>query len=273
MCKTSVTSTQTKPIRDNPTSQWERSIVDLEETLQGTEFRHNLPFIPVSSIAAQYYCELKVDHEYTHGEVPSEAKQEGSTLHDQLLEMESTTRENLIQQVKERPICIASFLIGAKINGLTIAGIPDAIVFVKGKPTILLELKTTKRELRLWKDQEVQAKTYALLLERMGFDCSSLQIVVAKIKRSKELQPETKVEFLRKLIKSLLDRDHTRHKIEGLLSDKSQLFTLTYNHEEILKELEWAKQYWLEKREPIPTNQAGKCRACEFKTICPASLA
>lgn len=208
---TRLASTDSNPTRENASLQWEQSILELEETLQGTEFRHKLPFIPVSSIAGQYYCELKVDHEYTQGEVPSEAKEEGSILHEQLLEMQSTTRENLIHQVKERPICIASFLIGAKVNGLAIAGLPDAIVFVKGKPTILIELKTTKGELILWKDQEIQAKTYALLLENMGFDCSSLQIVVAKIKRSKELQPETKVEFLRKLIKTLLHQDPSRH--------------------------------------------------------------
>lgn len=266
-------STHPNPAGDDASMQWEQSIQGLDETLQGTEFRHKLPFIPVSSIAAQYYCELKVDYEYTHGEVPSEAKQEGSIIHDQLLEMEGTTRDNLIQQVKERPICIASFLIGAKVNGLTIAGLPDAIVFLKGKPKLLIELKTTKGELILWKDQEVQVKTYALLLESMGFDCSSLQIVVAKIKRSKELQPKIKTVFLRKLVKSLLDQDQTRHHVGGLPPEESQLFTLPYKHEDMIKELEWAKQYWLEKREPIPTNQAGRCRACEFKNMCPASLA
>jgi len=32
-----------------------------------TTFRHDLSFVPVSSIAGQYYCEVKVDHEYVRG--------------------------------------------------------------------------------------------------------------------------------------------------------------------------------------------------------------
>ncbi len=252
--------------------QWERSVLELEETLGGVEFRHKIPFVPVSSIAEQYYCELKVEHEYTQGEVPSEAKEEGTVLHEQFLEMEETTRANLIQQLKDRHVSVASFLIGAKVSGLTIAGLPDAVVFLKGVPAFLVELKTSKGELVLWKDQEVQAKTYALLLDAMGFDCSSLQIVVVKIRRSRELQPEMKKEFLRTLVKLLLGKSPVPEQLGVVPSGESRIFTLAYKREDILRDLEWVKQYWLGNRDPIPTNQAGKCRACEFNEICPASL-
>ncbi len=43
----------------------------------------------------------------------------------------------------------------------------------------------------------------------------------------------------------------------------------SYNREDALKDLGWAKDYWLNKREPIPTKRQNKCLACEYRNVCP----
>ena len=51
-------------------------------------FRHGASFVPVSSIAEQYYCEYKLENEFALGEIPTEAKESGTTLHVELMPME-----------------------------------------------------------------------------------------------------------------------------------------------------------------------------------------
>ncbi len=150
---------------------WEDNLTRLNETLKEGSFRHGVTFVPVSSLAEQYYCELKVEHEFIQGEVPTEAKTEGSLVHDQVFEMQKTSLAKLIKTIRSRPAAIASFLIGAKIAEINFAGIPDAVFFEGGRPRYVIELKTTTGDPGVvWQDHEVQAKTYGLLLDCMGFD-------------------------------------------------------------------------------------------------------
>ena len=52
-----------------------------------------------------------------------------------------------------------------------------------------------------------------------------------------------------------------------------KVFLLTYEVQDALKEIEWAQDYWLNKREAVPTTQVAKCRVCEFNDLCQSSLA
>lgn len=106
---------------------WEKNLRSLSETLSATgEFRHGIPFIPVSSIAGQYFCELKVDHEYTKGEIPSEAKAEGVSMHMELLAMKKTNLDRIIEGIQKKLIHMASFPVVARFKDLIIGGKPDS---------------------------------------------------------------------------------------------------------------------------------------------------
>lgn len=41
-----------------------------------------------------------------------------------------------------------------------------------------------------------------------------------------------------------------------------------YNRERIKKELEWALDYWLSKRQPVQTTFLKRCDSCEFNGTC-----
>jgi len=236
---------------------------------QGQSFRHGISTVPTSRIAGQYYCEQKVEMDYLHGEIKTEAKTEGEKLHEQMIRMRKTTVDNLIKHIKKRKIQVATFPIIAKFSELVIVGMPDAIVFLKRTPSYLIELKTTKGDTsRLWKDQLVQVGTYALILEEMGFDCSKLKLVVIRTRRQEGLSAQYKQDLLRTSITGLLK--------EGEKTPASRLGSTThiidYNKENVIADLRWAEAYWLSQREPIPTRNVAKCRSCEFNDICPHSL-
>jgi len=236
---------------------------------QGQSFRHGISMVPTSGIAEQYYCEQKVEMEYLHGEIETEAKTEGEMLHEQMIRMTKTTLGNLIKSIKKRKILVASFPIFARFSGLVIVGVPDAIVFFKGTPMYLIELKTTKGDTsRLWKDQLVQVCTYGLILEEMGFDCSKLKLVVIRIRRQEGLSARYKQNLLRTSITDL------RKGGQKTTTSKAGLTThiIDYNKQDVIADLRWAEAYWLSQREPIPTQNTAKCRSCEFDDMCPHSL-
>jgi hypothetical protein len=65
--------------------RWDDSMRNFKAQLQrGQTFRHGITMVPTSGIAQQFYCEQKVEMEYLHGEIETEAKTEGERLHEKL---------------------------------------------------------------------------------------------------------------------------------------------------------------------------------------------
>jgi predicted RecB family nuclease len=245
---------------------------NFKELLQaGQSFRHGISIVPTSGIAEQFYCEQKVEMEYIHGEIETEAKTEGERLHEQLIQMTKTTRADLITSIKREKVLVASFPIYAKYAGLVIVGVPDAVVFLKGIPSHLIELKTTKGDTSvLWRDQLLQAQVYGLILDEMGFDCSKLKLVVLRVRRQNGFSDESKERFLNESIRELLNGldKTTTNKADG-----STINIVSYSKQDMLSEFNWAQGYWLSQRGPQPSQSIAKCRVCEFSEMCPQSLA
>jgi hypothetical protein len=250
--------------------KWVDSLLHIKElTTTNVEFRHGIHFIPASSIAEQYYCEQKVEMSYTVGDIETEAKVEGKAIHDALLQMKRTTLKNLVRNVQTKDLYIACFTILARFSDMILAGRPDAIVFVRRLPAFILELKTTDGDIsRLWGDEKVQAMVYGLILDQMGFDCSRLKLVIVKQRRNRYLMDEGyKKRFLSRIVSTLLGKAKLIFP-----RDVMHLHVLDYNRGEAVEDVEWAMDYWLSKREPIPTRNASKCRSCEYALACPMSL-
>ena len=57
--------------------------------------------------------------------------------------------------------------------------------------------------------------------------------------------------------------------------DKGESISFTYQFDRtnIIKDLDWAMNFWLGKREAIPTKVKAKCGACQHKELCVTSLA
>jgi hypothetical protein len=255
--------------RRNSAVNWKESMT--EPLRPRTVFRFDQAFVPVSSIAQQYYCEEKVEQEFIHGEVPSEAKDEGTRLHEQVLEMKKVELEELIELIETAPRAITSFGLHAQIGGIDVVGVPDAVITEKARPRWLIELKTTRGDpTRLWNDQLVQARVYGLLLDRMGFDCSRLQLVLVRWRQDDiAASAGGKDAMLTRVANALYGgKTATLESEHGM-----KFFTFPHDRKEAESAVAWAQGYWLSSRDPVPTTIPGKCRACEFSARCPHSLA
>jgi len=228
--------------------------------------KHDLPFIAVSNIAEQYYCEQKVENRYLTHQMPRLRKQEGSELHEIILGRRMTTKD-IISKIEALPTYITSFPTEAKYRGIVIAGRPDAILFQRGNPRFVIELKTTSgNPVRMWRSQVVQAGVYGFLLEEMGFNCSDLQLAVVRLRRNDDAKAETKREFI-STITSVLLLKRTKD-LERIYLGNVRCDCFQYERISVLQELNWVLGYWLSERQPMAARNAAACSYCEFKAIC-----
>lgn len=136
----------------------------------GKKVRHNLSRVYVSNVLEQYYCELKVENKHIERKVTATGiKRRGQELHDAILGIHRTSCGEMISRIESIPTYTTSFPLVAKYRNVVIAGRPDAITFLRGKPRLITELKTTcGNSLRIWRNQIIQAGIYAFLLDEMG---------------------------------------------------------------------------------------------------------
>ncbi len=234
------------------------------------EFRHNTSFVAVSSIAGQFYCEYKVENEFAFGEVPTEAKDTGTELHDELIPQVTITKEQFVKLVERKKQSFAVLRVWGEVGGLRIVGMPDHIVWSEGKPLWLVELKTTKGDPNsLWPDQLNQIRIYALLLDLMGFDCSRLGLALVRL-RTEGLSEEERGVWVQRV------SDHLQSgkvgELETRYRNEMRVHVLSHDRSAAVASVMEKRGYWLGEREPTSSTSVGKCRACEYNSVCPKSL-
>jgi PD-(D/E)XK nuclease superfamily len=233
-------------------------------------FRFKEPFISASSIAQQYYCEAKVEQEFIHGDLPTEVKELGSDLHDEVFAMEPVELEDLIHKIETAPRLTTTFGLHGRLGALDVVGTPDAVVFEGGVPRYIIELKTTKGDpSRLWKEQETQVRIYGALMEAMGFDCTGLELVLVRWKQDDLRDSEQKGAALELITDSLFEKSTSS--LEKQLGMKFFLFP--HSVSALRDDISWASGYWMQTRELEATDNPNKCRACEYNQMCQYSLA
>jgi len=121
----------------------------------------------------------------------------------------------------------------------------------------------------LWEDQENQARIYGLLLERMGFDCSRLQLAVVRLK-SGELGEDEKRRWIAEVSGALLEGKTMW--LEVRRPGRMKVHLLKHEPAKAEKAVASKAGYWLGEREPTSSSSVGKCRACEYSSSCPKSL-
>lgn len=240
------------------------------------KLRHDLPWIKISDIAEQYYCEFKVELSYSIGEVSTQDKEEGIYIHQQF-EGEKIEVEQLIQNILKLPIYLCAFPVYLGWEGIVVGGSPDGIFFFNSKPRYLIELKTTSGSVnKIWDSEIVQAELYGLGLEFMGFDCSQLDCIIVKLNRKEFGNNEERIQanLLKQLIKQLMRKPERKRSI----STGCMYHLFEYSREDAIEDLKRALGYWRMERNPIrgglkrhdsiPVNNANKCKKCEFNRNC-----
>ena len=233
-------------------------------------FRHGASFVAVSSIAEQFYCEYKIENQFALGEIPTEAKDRGTVLHDELLPTEKISLTEFVELVSGKEPSLAVLNVWGYVGGLKILGTPDHIIWKDGKPIWLVELKTTRGDIApLWEDQESQARIYGLLLDLMGFDCTKMKLAVVRLK-SGELDDEDKRRWIVRVSKSLIDGKEKE--LESKYAGLMKVHVLNHDRPAAARAVDSKAGYWLGAREPTSSTSVGKCRACEYNSVCPKTL-
>ena len=228
----------------------------------GGKLRFNRSAIVASDIAEQFYCEKKVEMEYLHGEVETEAKNIGTEAHEKLTEDSRKVKtEQLWQDIHgDRPILALEMFLLAKYNDVILAGKPDSVLFARGFPLVVFEYKFSRSGIA-YPSYHVQAQTYGVLLENMGFDTSRLfyALVVA--------DPETRGS--RKLRQNVMRTIMGNSPTEATHSvDDAKIYFCKFNRARAEKDLGWALEFWSKSREAESTSNQNKCAKCEYQTYC-----
>jgi hypothetical protein len=235
------------------------------------EFRHGTGVVGVAALAGQFYCEYKTENEFTVGEIPTEAKDDGTELHDELMPTEKIAPEDFAKLVGGSGPIFAVLGLWGEVGGLRLVGMPDHLVWSEGRPLWLLELKTTRGDpAPLWEDQENQARIYGLLLDQMGFDCSSLRLAVIRLRsfalgkgEVRDWATRVSLALMEGKVEELEERYHGSMKVHILRHDRGVAEAA----------VEAKRGYWTGEREPTSSQSIGKCRACEYGQVCTKSLA
>jgi len=233
-------------------------------------FRHGTSFVAVSTIAGQFYCEYKVENEFAFGNVPTEAKDQGTNLHDELIPQEPITEKQFADLVSRKQLSYAVLNVWGTVGGLRLMGTPDHIVWSEGRPLWLVELKTTRGDpASLWPDQMNQTRIYGLLLELMGFDCSRLRLALVRLKAG-ELTDEDRRLWTERVSTHLESR--TLAELEAEYRGAMKLHLLDHDRAVAEASVMGKRRYWLGEREATSSESPGKCKACEYGAVCPKSL-
>lgn len=251
-------------------NKWREQLESLDALFK--EFKHNrekvcrLRFgrsvIAASDIAEQFYCEKKLEMEYFHGKVETEAKATGTVAHEKLTEDSvKVKREQLWQEIYgDKPVFALEMFLLAKYGNAFLAGKPDSVLFRQGFPLVVFEYKFSRSAVD-YLSYHVQAQTYGILLENMGFDTSRLfyAIVVAdlKTKGSRELRQAVVSTVLKNELK---DATH--------VIDDATIYFCKFNRVSADKNLTWAFEFWSNERGAEPASNQNKCTRCEYQAEC-----
>lgn len=226
------------------------------------ELRFDSHIVLASDVAEQFFCERKVEMQYLHGEVETEAKTIGTEAHEKLLQDSVRIRRmELWQEIYgKKPVFALEMLLLAKHKDVVLAGRPDSVLFQRGFPLIVFEYKFTKSRIA-YMTHHVQARAYGLLLRNMGFDTSRLFYAIVTA------DPEARHD--RELKRRVVDAVVKNGPKENVLSIQNALIHFhRFNEADADKDLNWAIEFWKKSREAILTNNPNKCKNCEYKVEC-----
>jgi CRISPR/Cas system-associated exonuclease Cas4 (RecB family) len=223
--------------------------------------RFNRCSVSISSIAQQFYCEKALELSFEHPLPPTERMLQGEQGHESITSqaIPISKEESIKEAIKEKRVCIYEFGIGWEHNGIPIIGLVDEAWFEEGSAVLVVERKFSN-SLRVYEPYQVQAQLYCLGLGEMGFNNTNILYKIAVHNR----------------------RCHNCQKIEShscpVLSGNANTYkcdlgeamisVFRFDKQKAISDLEWASDYWLGKREAIPSRNPAKCRACQYRGLC-----
>ncbi len=228
--------------------------------------RHGKEHVEVSLLAEQLSCELRVEYDLRRGRLPARARREGRELRRGLVGVRCESVDEVIAGIESGRPVIARLPLAAEVRGVAIVGVPDAVLFLESKPALLMSLRAMAGRLEPSRSEVAAVKIYALLMEEMGFDCSSLEVAVVRLLR-------VSVDGAWELgLHRLVAQAYASKRSLKLLSQHPHLraYLYGYSRGEVARDVLRALEYWRGEREPEPTDSPQACGSCPYVERCEA---
>lgn len=233
------------------------------------ELKFDRRYVIPSDIGSQFYCEQKLEQEYITGKIITDEMVQGVEGHGRIVEdFKPVTMEKAWRDMyTKKKIALAEFILIAPYKEVFLIGRPDVIFFVGGNPLLLFEFKFSRYDSDFLA-RHAQAQSYGLIMREIGFDVKNLfySIVVFKPEMLKErkfiktIPPKIITEFLSGSFGSLESNSKSYGDVKAYMHK--------FHGEQAEKHVDWALEYWTNKREACYTEQIGKCHSCEYKQEC-----
>jgi hypothetical protein len=170
-------------------------------------------------------------------------------------------REELWRKIYgDKPVFALEVFLLAKYGDVILAGKPDSVLFHRGFPLVVFEYKFSRSEVA-YTSYYVQARTYGVLLQNMGFDTTRLfcAIVVA----------EPKTRGSRELRQNVMSNVAKNGPMEAVISiQDAKIYINRFDVAIAEKDLAWALEFWKNRREAQLARNKNKCERCEYRVNC-----
>ena len=212
-------------------------------------------------MAAQFYCEKKVELQYIYGTIETKSKRLGTEAH-LLLTKESgkVNRQCLWEKIySSKPVFALEMFLLAKYGDLFLACKPDSVLFRNGYPLALFEYKFSKASIA-FPSYYVQAQHisyYSIRWVLMWIVCFMQFYSWPKDQGNSEFRARQVISNRSKI---------AIHSIEG-----GKIYINRFNSVCAEMDLTWALEFGSKKREAKATNNPSKCDKCEYKFQCQQS--
>ena len=219
-----------------------------------------LPRLAVTRIASQFYCEKKLELELIFGRKPNLKMRLGTQGHSyQIKDKESIPRKKLLEIINQgEKIDAFEFFLSSDYHNFRISGRTDGVKFHNRIPLFLWDYKFSGND-KIEKHHTVQTALYCYLLQNHEFDTSKLKYAVIKLPFATRNSSE--IINIHNSIFEKLEKDIILIKTS---SGNIKTYVYSFDEKSIIKDLDWALQYWNKEREAIPTTDSKKCTNCRF---------
>ncbi len=210
--------------------------------------RHSLPYVTVSDLALQAYCEMRLHLALARGAVGEPRRRELRLLVEAVLKASKRVRGDCDNIALSIPVA-------GVVEGVPVVGRPDAILVRGGRVSAIVWAKVSKRlKPAMW--DRVRLLALALVADYGGLPMTNPTHLVLVVGET----PSAVKKGLQALIVG-----------EDLVGSDYTIYQMVYDRLDALKWVAPLLAYWRGEREPRPRPSRG-CSKCPYRDVCPAYM-
>lgn len=224
-----------------------------------------------SEIGSQLFCETSLELDSILGELETEEMRLGTKAHKQFAEsFPSATVKEILQTIYSDKISMImelGLIAWNRDEKVFMSGRPDGMIFRKGIPLLVMELKFNKFN-RPFPSYHAQTRFYCSMLHHLGFNTSRLYYTIGMGHKDYS-GPKVSQITADRLVRITANPENPP---ENLKIGKIEFHFFPFNYSEFKKQFHKLIAFWKKEREATPQKNRNKCKGCKRRSNCGRSL-